>query len=99
MENVEIVDTVEEVLEEHDGNIGDAIIDTTGDAMDLFIEGYNEGYGKGLVQGSSLVAGAWISVSLWKNRKVVLSKAKGMFKKGEEVVAEVEQVTARPVRK
>lgn len=97
MENVEIVDTVEEVLEEHD-NIGDAIVDVTGDTMDLFMEGYNEGFGKGLVQGSSIVAGAWIGVSLWKNREVVLSKAKGMFKRGKKEVVE-EQITERPVKR
>lgn len=98
MEKVEIVDTVEEVMEDV-GNIGDAIMDTTGDTMDLFMEGFHEGYGKGLVQGSSLVAGAWISVALWRNRKVVQSKVKGMFKKGDKDITEVKRTTDRPVKR
>ena len=99
MEKVEIIDTVEEVMEEHDGNIGDAIVDVADDKMELFIEGYNEGLGKGLVLGSGFVAGAWAGTSLWKNREVIQSKVKGMFKRGKKDVTEVKRSTERPVKR
>ena len=79
MERVEIVDEV------HNGDIGNTIFDVTDDKMELFKGGYNEGLKEGLILGSGFVAGVCIGVSLWNNRKVVLSKVVGMFKKGEDV--------------
>ena len=99
MEKVEIIDTVEEVMEGHDGNIGDAIIDVTDDKMELFIEGYNEGFKQALMLGGAFAVGTCIGYLSIKNRKVIQSKVKGMFKKGKKDVTEVEKVTKLPVKR
>lgn len=98
MENIEIVDNVEKVEEVVDTvkEVGETLSDVTSDITQAFLDGYEEGKGKGLIQGGGAVGLAWAGHSLYKNRKRIVSGIKGAFKKGAEAASEVEVTIEEP---